>query len=145
MPEDSASTKPAETRRLAAIMFTDIVGFSRQMGSDEARMLRLLEVHNRIIQKAVSEHHGAVIKTVGDAFLVDFPSVVHAVQCAQYIQAQFRIEARQGGQSARITVSADQFAGINWVADALGAHAILAPGPNIREHVRSKLGSTSVC
>jgi class 3 adenylate cyclase len=41
-----------ETRRLAAIMFTDIVGFSRQMGADEARMLRLLEVHNQLIQQA---------------------------------------------------------------------------------------------
>jgi adenylate cyclase len=79
-----------ETRRLAAIMFTDIVGFSRQMGVDEARMLGLLDVHNQIIQQAVATHHGAVIKTVGDAFLVDFPSVVHAVQCAQAIQAQFR-------------------------------------------------------
>jgi adenylate cyclase len=79
-----------ETRRLAAIMFTDMVGFSRQMGSDEARMLRLLAVHNQLIQQAVTQHHGAVIKTVGDAFLVDFPSVVHAVQCAQQIQAQFR-------------------------------------------------------
>ena len=44
----------------------------------------------RIIQQAVTEHHGTVIKTIGDAFLVDFPSVVHAVQCAQQIQAQFR-------------------------------------------------------
>jgi adenylate cyclase len=90
MSEDSASTKPAETRRLAAIMFTDIVGFSRQMGADEARMLRLLDVHNRLIQHAVAEHHGVIIKIVGDAFLVDFPSVVHAVQCAQQIQRQFR-------------------------------------------------------
>jgi class 3 adenylate cyclase len=40
----------AETRRLAAIMFTDMVGFSRQMGADEARMLRLLEIHNQLIQ-----------------------------------------------------------------------------------------------
>lgn len=80
----------AETRRLAAIMFTDMVGFSRQMGSDEARMLRLLDVHNQIIQQAVVEHHGTVIKTVGDAFLVDFPSVVHAVQCAQQVQMQLR-------------------------------------------------------
>ena len=80
----------AETRKLAAIMFTDMVGFSRQMGSDEARMLRLLDVHNQIIQQAVAEHHGTVIKTIGDAFLVDFPSVVHAVQCAQQIQAHFR-------------------------------------------------------
>jgi class 3 adenylate cyclase len=79
-----------EIRRLAAIMFTDMVGFSRQMGSDEARMLRLLDVHNHIIQQAVAEHHGQVIKTVGDAFLVDFPSVVHAVQCAQQIQSQLR-------------------------------------------------------
>jgi adenylate cyclase len=87
-PTDKAAQ--VETRKLAAIMFTDMVGFSRQMGSNEARMLRLLEVHNQLIQQAVAEYHGAVIKTVGDAFLVDFPSVVHAVQCAQSIQAQFR-------------------------------------------------------
>src|SRR6266705_5701049 len=90
MKDNTGNVASTETRRLAAIMFTDIVGFSRQMGSDEARMLRLLEVHNRIIQQAVAEHHGTVIKTVGDAFLADFPSVVHAVQCAQRIQAQFR-------------------------------------------------------
>jgi len=87
-PTDKAA--PVETRKLAAIMFTDIVGFSRQMGANEVRMLRLLEVHNQLIRQAVAEYHGAVIKTVGDAFLVDFPSVVHAVQCAQSIQAQFR-------------------------------------------------------
>ena len=45
-------------RKLAAIMFTDIAGFSRQMSSNEARMLRLLEVHNHVIQHAVAEHHG---------------------------------------------------------------------------------------
>ena len=72
-------------------MFTDMVGFSRQMGSHKAHTLRLLEVHNQIIQHAVAEHHGSVIKTVGDAFLVDFPSVVHALQCAQQIQHQFRM------------------------------------------------------
>ena len=75
MGNDIGGAMQAEQRRLAAIMFTDIVGFSRQMGADEARMLRLLEVHNQFIQHAVAEHHGTVIKTVGDAFLVDFPSV----------------------------------------------------------------------
>jgi adenylate cyclase len=90
MKDDASNTVPTETRRLAAIMFTDIVGFSRQMGSNEARTLRLLDTHNELIQRAVTEHHGTVIKTVGDAFLVDFPSVVRAVQCAQQIQAQFR-------------------------------------------------------
>src|SRR5262245_45431490 len=90
MPEDTSRAAPAETRKLAAIMFTDIVGFSRQMGADETRMLRILAVHNHIIQQAVAEHHGQVIKTTGDGFLVDFPSVVHAVQCAQQVQTQFR-------------------------------------------------------
>src|SRR2546425_8953280 len=90
MNDDPSNVVHAETRRLAAIMFTDIVGFSRQMGSNEARTLRLLDTHNQLIRKPVTEHHGTVIKTVGDAFLVDFPSVVHAVQCAQDIQAQLR-------------------------------------------------------
>ncbi len=77
MSGESSPTAAAETRKLAAIMFTGMVGFSRQMGSDEACMLRLLSVHNQLIQQAVTDHHGTVIKTVGDAFLVDFPSVVH--------------------------------------------------------------------
>jgi adenylate cyclase len=85
-------------------MFTDIVGFSRQMGADEAHMLRLLEVHNQIIQQAVTEHHGVVIKTVGDAFLVDFPSVVHAVQCAQQIQQQFRAYNAENASAEQIHV-----------------------------------------
>ena len=71
-------------------MFTDIVGFSRQMGADEARTLRLLDIHNQIIQQVVTEHPGTVIKPVGDAFLVDFPPVVHAVQSTQHMQGQFQ-------------------------------------------------------
>ncbi|HEV8718414.1 MAG TPA: adenylate/guanylate cyclase domain-containing protein, partial [Candidatus Binatia bacterium] len=90
MRDASRPLAGVETRRLAAIMFTDIVGFSGRMGADEARMLRLLEIHNQLIRQAVADHHGQVIKVMGDAFLVDFPSVVHAVQCAQHIQAQFR-------------------------------------------------------
>ena len=94
----------AEAGKLAAIMFTDIAGFSRQMGADEARMLRLLEVHNQIIQQAVAEHHSHVIKTIGDAFLVDFPSVVHAVQCVQQIQSQFRTHNTEKEKAEQIHV-----------------------------------------
>jgi len=93
-----------EVRRLAAIMFTDIVGFSRQMGTDESRMLRLLGIHNQIIQHAVTEHHGTVIKTIGDAFLVDFPSVVHAVQCAQQVQTQFHTHNAEKESAEQIHV-----------------------------------------
>src|SRR4029079_14911603 len=92
-------------------MFTDIVGFSRQMGADEAHTLHLLGIHNQIIQQAVAEHHGGVIKTVGDAFLVDFPSVVNAVQCAQAIQAQFRTYNAEKGKADQIHVRIGVHAG----------------------------------
>jgi adenylate cyclase len=104
MKKDPSSAVQSETRRLAAIMFTDIVGFSRQMGSNEARTLRLLDTHNQLIRQAVTAHHGTVIKTVGDAFLVDFPSVVHAVQCAQQIQAQFHAYNAEQEATAQIHV-----------------------------------------
>src|SRR5262245_42438554 len=90
MDDETGNAASVENRRLAAIMFTDIVDFSRQMGSNEACTLRLLDIQSRIIQTSGTKHHGTIIKTVGDAFLVDFPSVVHAVQCAQQIQAQFK-------------------------------------------------------
>ncbi|MBI3758074.1 MAG: adenylate/guanylate cyclase domain-containing protein, partial [Deltaproteobacteria bacterium] len=90
MNDETSTAASVENRRLAAIMFTDMVGFSRQMGANETRTLRVLAVHNQVIQQAATAHHGTVIKTIGDAFLVDFPSVVHAVQCAQQIQAQFK-------------------------------------------------------
>ncbi len=92
------------TRRLAAIMFADIVGFSRQMGANEARTLRLLEAHNQVIQQSVAEHHGHVIKIAGDGFLVDFPSVVHAVQCAQHVQARFRAHNTEKESAEQIHV-----------------------------------------
>ncbi|MFW5801778.1 MAG: adenylate/guanylate cyclase domain-containing protein, partial [Spirochaeta sp.] len=66
--------------RLAAIMFTDIVGFSRMMEQDEAGTLALLAEHNVLVANAAQEYGGTVIKTIGDAFLVDFPNTVQAVQ-----------------------------------------------------------------
>ena len=104
MKEEAKSTAPAENRRLAAIMFTDIVGFSRQMGSNEARTLRLLAVHNHVIEQALATYHGHVIKTFGDAFLADFPSVVHAVHCAQHIQAQFRAHNAEQDSAEQIHI-----------------------------------------
>jgi adenylate cyclase len=89
MSTEVGKAAPTETRRLAAIMFTDMVDFSRQMGANEAHTLQLLALHNQVIEHAVAAHQGHVIKTAGDGFLIEFPSVVHAVQCAQSIQAQF--------------------------------------------------------
>ena len=88
MKDDPSSAVQPETRRLAAIMFTDIVGFSRQMGSNEARTLRLLEAHNRVIEHALAAHHGHVIKTFGDAFLAHTLSRVGRAEEASGIAEQ---------------------------------------------------------
>ncbi|MBL8966830.1 MAG: adenylate/guanylate cyclase domain-containing protein, partial [Spirochaetaceae bacterium] len=72
--------------RLAAIMYTDIAGFSRMMESDEAGTLELLRFHNELIGEIVASHHGTVIKTIGDALLVDFKNTVEALQSALEIQ-----------------------------------------------------------
>ena len=106
MSDDTSSAIHTENRRLAAIMFTDIVGFSRQMGADEARTMRLLALHNQVLQHAVTTHKGTVIKTVGDAFLVDFPSVVNAVQCAQQVQAHFRTHnaEKEGAEQIHVRI-----------------------------------------
>ncbi|MFW6261978.1 MAG: 2TM domain-containing protein [Spirochaetota bacterium] len=72
--------------RLAAIVFTDIVGFSRMMERDEAGTLELLATHNKLVRSTVDAHGGRVIKTVGDAFLCEFPNTVNAVKCAAEVQ-----------------------------------------------------------
>jgi class 3 adenylate cyclase len=72
--------------RLAAIMFTDIHGFSRMMEKDEAGTLKLLSYHNDLIAGIVKRHNGTVIKTIGDALLVDFKNTVDALQSALEIQ-----------------------------------------------------------
>lgn len=72
--------------RLAAIMYTDIVGFSRMMEQDEAGTLKLLTYHNKLVNEITEKCHGSVIKTIGDAFLVVFRNTVEALQCAMEIQ-----------------------------------------------------------
>jgi class 3 adenylate cyclase len=139
--DDTNSTAHAEIRRLAAIMFTDIAGFSRQMGSNEARTLELLDIHNQIIQHAVAEHHGQVIKTVGDAFLVDFPSVVHAVQGAQRIQEQFRTHNAAKEPTEQIHVSIGIHSGDIVQRDG----DVFGDGVNIASRLQELAEPDSIC
>ena len=76
----------AEQRRLAAIMFTDMVGYSALSQRDDKLALELLEEHREILRKIFPEFNGTEIKTIGDAFLVEFNSALEAAQCAIEIQ-----------------------------------------------------------
>jgi adenylate cyclase len=73
----------AETRKLAAILAADIVGYSRLAGADEDRTLaRLRALRSDLIDPTTAVHHGRVVKRTGDGALVEFRSVVDAVRCA---------------------------------------------------------------
>lgn len=76
------------TRRLAAVMFTDIVGYSELTQRDEALSLELLEFHNDLVRAVLPAHHGVEVKTIGDAFMVEFRSALGATLCAVALQAQ---------------------------------------------------------
>ncbi|MFQ5954958.1 MAG: adenylate/guanylate cyclase domain-containing protein [Kiloniellales bacterium] len=74
-------------RRLAAILSADVVGYSRLMGADEAGTVASLKAHRtEFIDPKIAEHHGRIVKLMGDGALVEFASVVDAVECAVDIQ-----------------------------------------------------------
>ncbi len=74
-------------RRLAAILAADMVGYSRLMEADEASTIARQKAHRaELIDPKIADYHGRIVKTTGDGLLVEFASVVDAVDCAIVIQ-----------------------------------------------------------
>ncbi len=87
------------TRKLAAILVADIVGYSRLAGADEDRVLaRLRAIRSDLIDPSISVHNGRVVKRTGDGVLVEFRSVVDAVRCG--IEMQNGLIERNAGVPA---------------------------------------------
>jgi adenylate cyclase len=77
----------SETRKIAAILVADVVGYSRLAGADEDRTLaRLRALRSELIDPTIAVHHGRVVKRTGDGILIEFRSVVDAVRCAIEVQ-----------------------------------------------------------
>jgi adenylate cyclase len=142
-------------RRLAAILAADVVGYSRLMGEDEAGTLAALKVHRtELIDPRIAEHNGRIVKVMGDGLLVEFPSVVEAVECAVEIQRGMiernadvphdrRIELRIGINLGDVIVEDEDIHG-DGVNVAARLESLAEPGGicvrrTVRNQVRDKL------
>jgi adenylate cyclase len=142
-------------RKLAAILAADIAGYSRLMGSDEAGTLAQLTVHRKeLIDPKIAEHHGRIVKTTGDGILVEFASVVNAVQCAVEVQRamarrnadvpkDLRVEFRVGINIGDIIIEGDDIYG-DGVNVATRLEELAQPGRlcisgTAFDHVKNKL------
>ena len=91
----------SETRKLAAILVADVVGYSRLASADEDRILaRLRTLRSDLIDPIISVHHGRIVKRTGDGSIIEFRSVVDAVRCA--------IEVQTGMVERNVGVPADR-------------------------------------
>ncbi|TCM77864.1 tetratricopeptide repeat protein [Rhizobium sp. BK068] len=143
------------TRRLAAILDADVVGFSRLMGFDETGTFATLKAHNgEVIVPSIGRHHGRVVKFVGDGTLAEFASVVDAVGCAMEIQRALlqRNEAIEPDQRMlwRIGIHVDDVLvedeeifgdGVNVAASlqALAPPGGICVSQQVNDQIRSKL------
>src|SRR5271163_2811981 len=88
----------SETRKIAAILAADVVGYSRLAGADEDRTLaRLRALRSDLIDPTIALHHGRIVKRTGDGIIIEFRSVVDAVRCA--IEMQSAVVDRNAGLS----------------------------------------------
>jgi class 3 adenylate cyclase/Flp pilus assembly protein TadD len=98
------ATERIEQRKLAAIMFTDMVGYSALVQKNESLALKLLEEHRQLLRPLFRNHQGREIKTIGDAFLVEFTSTLDAIHCAAEVQRTLKDYNTSSGQSFKIQI-----------------------------------------
>jgi adenylate cyclase len=129
----------SQTRRLAAILAADVVGYSRLIGADESGTLQAFKtIKAELFDPAIAAHNGRLVKTTGDGFLVEFSSVVDALRCAIEVQAHMadrngtipkdrRIEFRIGVNMGDVVVEDGDIFG-NGVNVAVRLEGLAAPG-----------------
>jgi adenylate cyclase len=144
----------AESRKLAAIMAVDVVGYSRLMGEDEAGTARAVREHRDAARPLVAARGGRIVKTMGDGLLLEFPSVVDAVECAIAIQGLMvernaeavedkKIVYRVGVHLGDVLIDGDDILG-EGVNIAARLESVCEPGGvlisgSAHEHVRGRI------
>jgi TolB-like protein/class 3 adenylate cyclase len=128
-------------RRLSAILAADVAGYSRLMGLDEVGTARALREHRVVADAIVTRHGGRIVKTTGDGLLVEFPSVVDAVECAVAVQT---VMAERNGdvlQDRRMLFRI----GINLGDILIEGDDILGDGVNVAARLEGIAESGGIC
>jgi class 3 adenylate cyclase len=143
-------------RRLSAIVAADVAGYSRLMGLDEVGTARILREHRTVTDALVAKHGGRIVKTTGDGVLLEFPSVVDAVECAVAVQAEMaernegvpedrRMLYRIGINLGDVLIEGDDILGdgVNVAARLEGIANPAASASRLRPTIRSAARSQS--
>src|SRR5437868_8789793 len=134
-------TELTEERKLAAIMFTDMVGYSALAQRDYKIALELLEEHRRLLREIFPRFNGMEIKTIGDAFLVEYSSALEAAQCAIEIQRTLAKRNTDANVDRRIQLKI----GIH-IGDVVHREGdVYGDGVNIASRIEPLAGAGGVC
>lgn len=141
-------------RKLVAIFAADVAGFARLVGENEAETLRVLAEHRAVMERSISDHDGRIANTAGDSVLAEFPSAVHAVECAVETQRRLaeanerhpegrRLDFRIGIHAGDVVIRGGDLLGDS-VNIAARLQTLAAPGSicvshAVYEHVRRLL------
>lgn len=132
----------ASTRRLAAILATDVAGYSRLMGLDEEGTHERFKAHCReVFEPRIRQHYGRVVKSTGDGMLVEFASIVEAVLCA--VEAQSGISRRNAAVPEHERVSFR--IGVNIGDVIVEPHDIFGDGVNVAARLEALAEPDGIC
>ena len=135
-------TEERINRKLAAVLAADVVGYSRLMGADEGGTLTALKRHREtVFDPAVAAHHGRIVKLIGDGTIVEFASVVDAVNCALSIQRSAALPPDQNGAPSIIVLRI----GINLGDVIIEADDIYGDGVNIAARLEPVAEPGGIC
>jgi adenylate cyclase len=129
-------------RRLAAIMATDIVGYSRLIEADEARTLNAIRaLRSQVIDPLIAEYRGRIVKLMGDGAIVEFASAVDAVACAVAVQEGVTVHQREVPPEKRIVFRL----GINVGDVVVEGDDLLGDGVNIASRLEALAEPGGIC
>src|ERR1700693_1509553 len=147
-PPDTQATAPK--RELAAIMFSDVVGYTAIMGRDEQQALRALEDHRELLRLLLPKFNGRMVGEIGDGTLTSFHSAIDAVNCAREVQASLQqdqpdLKVRIGIHLGDVMFSNNTVLG-DGVNIASRIHALAPPGgicvsAGVHDEIRNKPGA----